>query len=99
MTQMEVVVCTVSRGGVLLCRPTRRLTLEIRLQYRKPARYQRTTVSGVTTRRTCFQADEKLRPSTQKSLCRGLSWARECTALKYRELLAKRQILQQRAAT
>ncbi len=54
--------------------PTCFLTLEIRLQYkRNPLRCQRTTVSGVTTRRDCFQADQNLRASTQKSLSRGLS--------------------------
>ena len=54
--------------------PARRFTLEIRRQYRrKPARCQRTTVSGVTTMRACFQADQNWQASAQKSLssCRA----------------------------
>src|ERR1035437_5227341 len=49
--------------------PTRRLTFEIRVQYRrKPALCQRTTDSGVTTIRDSFQADQHRRVSTQNSL-------------------------------
>src|ERR1039458_9459517 len=49
--------------------PTCFLTLEMKLQYRrKLARCQRTTVSGVTTMRDCFQADQHRRASTQNSL-------------------------------
>jgi hypothetical protein len=49
--------------------PTCFLTFEIRLQYsRNPARCQRTTVSGVTTRRDFFQSDQNRDASTQKSL-------------------------------
>ena len=49
--------------------PTSLRTLEISLQYiRKPVRCQRTTVSGVTMRRDCFQADQTRRAITQKSL-------------------------------
>lgn len=44
-------------------------TLEISLQYkRNPARCLRTTVSGVTTMRVCFQPDQTRRATTQKSL-------------------------------
>jgi len=49
--------------------PTRFLTLEIKLQYRrKPALCQRTTVSGVTTMRDCFHPDQNRRVTTQKSM-------------------------------
>src|SRR6201998_1376642 len=42
--------------------------LETSLQYRrKPARCQRTTVSGVTMRRDCFQPDQTRRATTQKT--------------------------------
>src|ERR1700747_2776236 len=54
--------------------PTRSFTLEIRLQYlRKQARWQRTTVSGVTMMRELFQADQNRRAETQNILSRGLS--------------------------
>ncbi len=40
--------------------PTCFLTFEIMLQYmRNPVRCQRTTVSGLTTMRDCFHADQK----------------------------------------
>ena len=59
--------------------PTRSFTLEIRLQYlRKPARCQRTTVSGVTMMRELFQADQNRRAETQNSLSRGLSLGLGC---------------------
>src|SRR6266481_5013473 len=49
--------------------PTCLRTLEIRRQYiQKPVRCQWTTVSGVTMRRDCFQADQTRRAITQKSL-------------------------------
>src|SRR5215469_10521422 len=49
--------------------PTGFLTFEIILQYqRNPARCHRTTVSGVTTRRACFQPDQHRRTTNQKSL-------------------------------
>ena len=45
------------------------LTLEISIQYqRKPARCQRTTVSGVTTKSGCFQPNQQRRTISQKSL-------------------------------
>ncbi len=54
-------------------------TLEISLQYiRKPARCQRTTVSGVTTRRACFHPDQTRRAITQKSLSRSPRLGRGC---------------------
>ena len=63
--------CRISLDSFFL--PTRRLTLEIRRQYRrKPARCQRTTVSGVPTRRACFQAEQNWHASAQKSLCKLL---------------------------
>jgi hypothetical protein len=59
--------------------PTRSFTLEIRFQYlRKPARCQRTTVSGVTMMRELFQADQNRCASTQKSLSRGLTFGLRC---------------------
>src|ERR1700739_4019696 len=49
--------------------PTWVLAFEIQLQYsRKPARCQRTTVSGLTSTRDCFQAPQKRRANTQKVL-------------------------------
>jgi hypothetical protein len=49
--------------------PTRPLTLEINLQYRRnPPRCQRTTASGFTSMRDCFQAPQKRRANTQKIL-------------------------------
>src|SRR5215472_13725892 len=49
--------------------PTCFFAFEIQLQYsRKPARCQRTTVSGLTSKRACFQAPQKLRANTQKIL-------------------------------
>src|ERR1700752_3658063 len=45
------------------------LAFEIQLQYsRNPARCQRTTVSGLTSTRDCFQAPQKRRANTQKIL-------------------------------
>src|ERR1700756_2424598 len=45
------------------------LAFEIQLQYsRNPARCQRTTVSGFTSTRDCFQAPQKRRANTQKIL-------------------------------
>jgi hypothetical protein len=59
--------------------PTSRRTLEIGLQYiRKPARCQRTTVSGVTTRRACFHPDQTRRAITQKSLSSNPRLGRGC---------------------
>lgn len=51
------------------------LAFEIKLQYsRKPARCQRTTVSGVTARRDLFQSVQNRHASTQNSLSKGLSF-------------------------
>src|SRR5258708_12322341 len=52
------------------------LTFEIRLQYsRNPARCQRTTVSGVTTRRDFFQSDRGTRaPRRASQKARVLAW-------------------------
>src|ERR1700752_626090 len=51
------------------------LTFEIQLQYsRNPARCQRSTVSGVTTRRDLLQPVQNRHASTQKSLSKGLSF-------------------------
>src|ERR1700680_245708 len=59
--------------------PTCFRTLEINRQYiRKPVRCQRTTVSGVTTRRACFHPDQARRAITQKSLSKGPKLGRGC---------------------
>src|SRR6201993_3024461 len=65
--------------------PTCFLALDITLQYsRNPARCQRTTVSGWTSTRDCFQAPQKRRANTQKILStapiRGLGCLRFSTA-------------------
>jgi hypothetical protein len=53
------------------------LVLEINAQYqRNPARCQRTTVSGVTTKSACFQPDQNRRASTQKNLSSKSSFGR-----------------------
>ena len=53
------------------------LVFEIILQYqRNPARCQRITVSGVTTRSACFQPDQHRRTSSQKSLSDRSSFGR-----------------------
>src|SRR2546429_3591948 len=47
--------------------PTCFFAFEIKLQYsRNPARCQRTTVSGLTSTRDCFQAPQKRRANNQK---------------------------------
>ena len=57
--------------------PTCTRTLEISLQYiRKPARCQRTTVSGVTTMRASFHPDQNRLTVTQKSLSTNASRGR-----------------------
>jgi len=59
--------------------PTCFLTFESKLQYsRNPARCQRTTVSGVTTRRDLFQSVQNRYASIQKSLSKGLSFGLAC---------------------
>src|SRR5580692_1768213 len=59
--------------------PTCFRTLEIIRQYiRKPVRCQRTTVSGVTMSRECFQSDQTRRATTQKSLSMRLRVGRGC---------------------
>src|ERR1700693_2021116 len=73
--------------------PTCARTLEISLQYiRKPVRCQRTTVSGVTTRRASFHPDQNRRTTTQKSLssrprlgrrCRRFSTASCCRSTRF----------------
>jgi hypothetical protein len=66
-TTMRKINSRTSFGVGLL--PTCLLTLEISRQYiRKPVRCQRTTVSGVTMRRDCFQAEQTRRAITQKNL-------------------------------
>ena len=58
-------------------RPTAPRTRETSLQYmRKPARCQRTTVSGVTTMIDCFHCDHSRLTATQKSLSNRLTAGR-----------------------
>jgi cytosine/adenosine deaminase-related metal-dependent hydrolase len=59
--------------------PTGLLTLEISFQYkRNPDLCQRTTVSGVTTRRDCCHPDQSRRTATQKSLSSRSDLGRGC---------------------
>ena len=59
--------------------PTRALALEISRPYqRNPARCQRTTVSGVTMSRECFQPDQTHRATTQKILAKMPRRGRRC---------------------
>jgi len=59
--------------------PTCVRTLEIASQYiRKPFLCQRTTVSGVTMIKDCFQADQTRRAITQKSLSKRPRLGRGC---------------------
>jgi hypothetical protein len=70
--------------------PTCFLTFEIRLQYsRNPARCQRTTVSGVTTRRDFFQSDHNRHAGTQKELVKRQECWPGLPALQYCELLTE----------
>src|SRR5712664_4400551 len=71
--------------------PTCFLSFEMKPQYsRNPARCQRTTVSGVTTRRDFFQSDPNRHP--EELVKRQECWP-GLPALQYSELLMKRQIL------
>ncbi len=71
--------------------PTCLRTLEISLQYiRKPARCQRTPVSGVRTRRACFHPDQTHRAITQKSLSSSPRLGRGCRRFNIRVADAKR---------
>ena len=67
-----------SRTSLGICLlPMGFLVFEIILQYqRNPARCQRTTVSGVTTRSACFQPDQHRRTTNQKSLSNKSSFGR-----------------------
>src|SRR5882724_10218092 len=66
-TTMRKINSRTSFGVGLL--PTCLRTLEISRQYiQKPVRCQRTTVSDVTMRRDCFQAEQTRRAITQKNL-------------------------------
>jgi hypothetical protein len=74
--------------------PTCLWTLEISLQYiRKPARCQRTTVSGVTTRRACFHPDQTRRAITQKELIEKPETRARMSTLQHDELLRQSEIL------
>jgi hypothetical protein len=74
--------------------PTCQRTLEINLQYvRKPLRCQRTTVSGVTMSRDCFQDDQTRRAITQKSLSKSPRLGRGRLRFQRDELLTQSEIL------
>lgn len=78
----------------ILLRPTRFLILEIMLQYmRKPARCQRTTVSGATTSSNFFQSDQNRQAKTLKSLSRTVSLGRRFRRLNTLKLLTKCEVL------
>jgi len=71
--------------------PTCFLAFESKLQYsRNPARCQRTTVAGVTTRRDLFQSVQDRHASTQKSFSKRAEFWSGLPTLQYGELLAKR---------
>src|SRR5215831_6067069 len=77
--------------------PTCFLPFEIKLQYsRKPARCQRTTVSGLTSTRDCFQAPKKRRANTQKIL--STAPIRGMLALQHGQLLPEGEIFQEQAS-
>src|SRR5215831_7985995 len=77
--------------------PTGFLAFEIKLQYsRKPARCQRTTVSGLTSTRDCFQAPQKRRANTQKIL--STAPIRGMLALQHGQLLPEGEIFQEQAS-
>jgi hypothetical protein len=81
-------------------RSTGFLSFEIIFQYqRNPARCQRTTVSGVTTRRDCFQPDQHRRTSSQKSLSNQSSLGVRMTPLEHDELLTKCKIFEKKTVT
>jgi len=81
-------------------RPVGFLILEISFPYkRKPARCHRTTVSGVTMMRDCFQPDQTRRETTQKSLSKVLSLGRRCRPIQHGELLSEHKVLQEKIPT
>ena len=62
-------------------RPPTCLTLETHVQYkRNPARFQFTTVLGVTRMRGLVHPDQNVRNATQNSLCRAVNRRRGCCA-------------------
>ena len=66
------------------------------LQYqRKPARCQRTTVSGVTTKSACFQPDQQRRTISQKSLSSNSSLGRGWRRFSTESCWRKGQVLKQ----
>jgi hypothetical protein len=76
--------------------PTGFRTFEITLQYRRnPVRYHQTTVSGVTTMRTCFHPDQNQNPEDLIEYCE--SWPRT-PSFQSHELLTKSQILHKQRA-
>src|SRR5215469_1527362 len=78
--------------------PTGFLAFEIKLQYsRKPARCQRTTVSGLTSTRDCFQAPQKRRANTQKILSTASHPGSGMLALQHGQLLPEGEIFQEQA--
>jgi len=64
------------------------LTFEINFQYKwKPARCRRTTVSGVTMMRACFQPDQNRRARTLMTFVEHIQPRSRMLALEDRELL------------
>jgi len=75
--------------------PTCLRTLEINRQYiQKPVRCQRTTVSGATMRRDCFQADQTRRAITQKNLSKEAQTRARISTLQRDELLTQSKVLE-----
>src|SRR6201987_2561274 len=79
--------------------PTCFLAFEIKLQYsRKPARCQRTTVSGLTSTRDCFQAPQKTTGEYPEDFVNRSHPGSGMLALQHRQLLPESEIFQEQAS-
>src|SRR6266404_4138129 len=95
-TTMRKINSRTSFGVGLL--PTCLRTLEINRQYiQKPVRCQRTTVSGATMRRDCFQAEQTRRAITQKNLSKEAQTRERISTLQRDELLTQSKVLEKEA--
>ena len=80
-----------SRGILLL--PARLRIWEIMLQYRrKPARCQRTTVSGATSKSDFFQLDQNRRGQDPEELIEVSQFGPPVSTLEYSKLLTKCEV-------
>src|SRR5215510_13248673 len=78
--------------------PTCFLAFEIKLQYsRKPARCQRTTVSGLTSTRACFQALQKRQSEYPEDFVKRSHPGSGMFALQHTQLLPESEIFQEQA--